>query len=69
MLSGWQADGPDVVRVTNRSVHLHQGNVVVVGVLVVVWMRYDLLQIPSLHIVAVVALRVEPKVGFPRARL
>lgn len=69
MLSGWQADGSDVVRVANRSLHLHQGDVVVVSVLVVVWMRYDSLQIPFHHAVAIVALSVEAEVGFPRAGL
>lgn len=69
MLSSWQADGPDVVRVANRSVHLHQGNVIVKSELVVVWVRYDLLQIPFHHAVAIVALSVETKVGFPCARL
>lgn len=69
MLSSWQADGPDVVRVAYRSVHFHQGDVIVESELVVVGMRYDLLQIPFHYTVAIVALSVEAKVGFPRARL
>lgn len=69
MLSSRQADGPNVVRVASRSFQLHQGNVIVESELVVVWMRYDLLQVDFLHIVAIVALSVEAKVGFPRARL
>lgn len=69
MLSSWQADGPDVVRVAHRRVHFHQGDVIVESELVVVGMRYDLLQIPFYYTVAIVALSVEAEVGFPRARL
>lgn len=46
MLRGWQADGPDEVSEDDRTVQLHQGNVVIKGVLIVVGMGYDLLQVP-----------------------
>lgn len=69
MLSCWQADGPDVVWVTNRWLQLHQSDVIVESELVVVWVRNDLLQIPFHHAVAVGPLSVKAKVGFPCARL
>lgn len=49
MLRSWQADGFYVVTVGDRTVQLHQGDVIVKGELVVVRVRYDLLQIPLLN--------------------
>lgn len=49
MLRSWQADGFYVVTVGDRTVQLHQGDVTVKGVVVVVRVRYDLLQIPLLN--------------------
>lgn len=69
MLSSWQADGSDVVRVAHRCVQLHQCDVIVISVLVVVWVRYDLLQIPFYYVVSILSLRVKSKIGFPCARL
>lgn len=69
MLGSRQADGPDVVWEDDRCVQLHQGDVIVKSVGVVVWVRYDLLQVPFHHIVSNLLLNVKAKVGFPRARL
>lgn len=45
MLGSRQADRPNVIRECDRAVHLHQGNVIVISVLVVVWVGDDLLQV------------------------
>lgn len=69
MLGSRQADGPDIVRVGDRTVQLHQGNVIVISVWVVVWVGYDLLQVLLYHSTANLPLGVKAEVSFPRARL
>lgn len=67
MLGSRQADGPDVVWVGDRTVQLHQGDVIVKGVLIVVWVRYDLLQVFLHHCTSNLPLDVKAEVSFPSA--
>lgn len=69
MLGSRQADGSDVVRVGDRTVQLHQGNVIVISVWVVVWVGYDLLQVPLYHGASSLLLGVKAEESFPSARL
>lgn len=69
MLGGRQADGPDVVGVGDRTVQLHQGDVIVKGVCVVVRVGYDLLQVPLHHNTLNIPLGVKAEESFPSARL
>lgn len=69
MLRSWQADGFYEVTVGDRTVQLHQGDVIVKGEFVVVRVRYDLLQIPLLNWILCLSLFMKAEVNFPRARL
>lgn len=69
MLGGRQADGSDVIRVCDRTVQLHQGDVIVVGIRVVVRVGDDLLQVPLHHVLCGISLDVKAEVSFPSAGL
>lgn len=69
MLGRRQADGPDVIGVGDRTVQLHQGNVIVKGECVVVGVGYDLFQVPLHHGTSKLPLLVEAEVSFPSAGL
>ena len=75
-VTGWevvlrsrQADGPDVVGVGDRAVQLHQGDVIVEGVGVVVGVRDDLLQVLLHRGTPGLLLQVEAHVRLPGAGL
>lgn len=69
MLGSRQTDRPDVIRELNRTVQLHQGDVIVKIVRVVVWMRGDPLQVLLHDGTPSVSLHVKTEVNFPCPRL
>lgn len=69
MLGSWQADGCDVVRVGNRTVELHQGNVIVKGVCIVIGVGYDPSQGLLYCGLSLVGLDVKAEVSLPTAGL
>lgn len=69
VLSRWYADRPDVVGVGHWALQLHQGDVVVVGVCVVIRVGDDPLQVPLHYILCVLFLGVKPQKRLPSARL
>ncbi len=69
MLGSRQADGHDVVGVGDRTVQLHQCNVIVIGVCIVVRVGYDLLQVLLHHGTSNLPLGVKAEVSFPSAGL
>lgn len=69
MLGSRQADGLDVIGVGDGTVQLHQGDVVVIGVCVVVGVGYDLLQGLLHHGTSNLTLGVKAEVSFPGGRL
>lgn len=69
MLWSWQTDRRYVVRELDRTVQLHQGDVVVKIVGVVVRMGDDPLYVLLYNIIPNVSLDVKAKVSFPCSRL
>jgi len=69
MLGRWQADGSDVVRVCDRTVQLHQGDVIVKGERVVIWVRNDPSQVPLHDVTRCLPLDVKAEVSLPSAGL
>lgn len=69
MLGSRQTDRPDVISEHNRTVQLHQGDVIVKSVRVVVWMGDDPLQVLLHNGTPNVLLDVKTEVNFPCPRL
>lgn len=69
MLGSRQADRLDVIRVCDRAVQLHQCDVVVISVLVVVRVGDDPLQVSDHNAFLNILLHVKAEVSFPCPRL
>lgn len=69
MLGSRQADRSDVIREHDRAVHLHQGDVIVIIVLVVVRVGDDPLQVFDYDGISNISLGVKAEVSFPCPRL
>lgn len=69
MLGSWQADRPDVISEYERFVQLHQGDVIVKSVLVVVRMGDDPFQVSDCNVFLSISLNVKAEVSFPCPRL
>lgn len=69
MLSRGQADGPNIVSEGHRTVQLHQGNVVVKRVSVVIGVWDDLLQVPLHNSFTILFLDMKAQIGLPGIRL
>lgn len=69
MLGSRQTDRPDVIRELHRTVQLHQGDVIVKIVRVVVWMGDDPLQVLLQDGTPNLSLDVKTEVNFPCSRL
>lgn len=69
MLGSWQADRPDIIREYDRAVQLHQGDVIVKSVLVVVRVGDDPLQVSDYDGTPSFSLDVKAEVSFPYPRL
>lgn len=65
MLGSRQTDWPDVIGEHDRLVQLHQGDVVVKSVGVVVRVGDDLLQASDCDVTCDLSLRVKAEVSFP----
>lgn len=69
MLGSRQADRLDVIREFDRAVQLHQGDVIVKSVSVVVWVGDDPLQVSDFDCTPSISLDVKAEVSFPCLRL
>lgn len=69
MLGSRQTDRPDVIGERDRTVHLHQGDIIIKSVRIVVWMGDDPLQVLLYNGTSSGSLDVKAEVSFPRPRL
>lgn len=69
MLGSWQADRSDIIREYDRAVQLHQGDVIVKSVLVVIRVGDDPLQVFDYDSIPSISLDMKAEVSFPCPRL
>lgn len=65
MLGSRQTDRPNVIREQDRTVQLHQGDVIIKSVRIVVWMGDDPLQVLLYDGTSSGSLDVKAEVSFP----